>query len=120
MEYSQYIKTNHWKTLRERFINSRRFTGECFVCGKSLDKKYAIIHHKTYKYIWKEKLQNLVAICRTCHQEVHYEKGIRLPLTKETLNQRVYKLRTGKRQLPVLNLIEVAQARQGVCRQLAS
>lgn len=90
--YSDYLQSTHWKDLRKHFFRSKRFTGICFICQKKFEKFN--IHHKTYKWIGKEKLQNLVALCAECHHKVHFQDDKKLPLIPKILNERVYKLRT--------------------------
>lgn len=91
MNYKQYLKSEHWKNIRNRFIKSKRYNWLCFICNKEL--KNPVIHHKTYKNIWKEKLHNLVAVCKWCHKDIHFENWVKLPLIAETLNNRVYFLK---------------------------
>lgn len=95
MEYLEYLKSTHWKLMRERFFKSKRFKGYCFICEKP--QNVYDIHHKTYSHKGREKLQNLVALCRSCHHDVHFEDGIKFPLTPQVLNNRVYALRSRKK-----------------------
>jgi 5-methylcytosine-specific restriction endonuclease McrA len=93
--YKEYLQSEHWKSLKERFYKSKRFKNKCFVCNQ-VSEKYNI-HHKTYKWRGKEKLQNLVALCSKCHTEVHFKDGVKLLNDKHTLNQRVYYLKSQKK-----------------------
>lgn len=93
--YQEYLQSEHWKLLKKRFYESKRFKDCCFVCEKKCVSYH--IHHKTYKWIRKEKLQNLVALCPQCHKEVHFLNNQKLPLLSDVLNQRVYALKTQKK-----------------------
>ena len=66
-EYYAYIRSEKWKKVRERYWKSKQ-PKVCFICGtaKELD-----LHHRTYKRLGCEHLRDLVALCRTCHNEVH-------------------------------------------------
>lgn len=70
-EYSQYLKTPHWRKLRLQTLN--RFMHKCAPCGSS---KKLQVHHMTYERNGKSVLYNeidadLVALCDVCHQTWH-------------------------------------------------
>jgi hypothetical protein len=72
--YSEYLKSNHWHNLRLRyyasklFTKNKRFPSGCHCCGFTGNLE---LHHRTYKYIGKERLQDLIPLCRRCHQDTH-------------------------------------------------
>ena len=66
--YQGYLKGEHWADVKARFRASKLYTGTCFICGS---KGRLDIHHKTYKNIGKERLTDLVALCRYCHIDCH-------------------------------------------------
>lgn len=90
MSYQKYLRSEHWKKLRKRFLDSKRFKNKCFVCGEQSGSYH--VHHKTYKRLGAEKLTNLVALCPSCHKEVHFVDGIKLDNVPEILNGRIYLL----------------------------
>jgi len=92
MDYKSYLQGSHWRQLRQRFFSSKRFNGRCFICSNK--EKIFEIHHKTYKQLGAEKLNNLVALCSTCHYAVHHDdQGNKLPMNGAILNDRVYRLK---------------------------
>lgn len=76
--YSDYLKSNHWYNFKIRYYASELFrskihfggiNGKCVCCqvpDQSLD-----IHHMTYKRLGKEKLWDVIPLCRNCHSQVH-------------------------------------------------
>lgn len=64
--YSKYLKSDNWRLIREKLFAKR---GEkCELCGKCWKIQ---VHHKTYKNVYKEKLEDLQVLCATCHQKTH-------------------------------------------------
>jgi 5-methylcytosine-specific restriction endonuclease McrA len=78
--YREYLRSDRWQELRRRFFaessrvaNMRKRLGTlccefCGVTGRPLD-----LHHRTYKRLGREKLTDLVLLCRDCHRTVHKE-----------------------------------------------
>lgn len=69
MSYQQYLASEHWKQLRLRFWASKLHGGRCYVCGANGVRLE--IHHRSYRRIGCEKLNDLCLLCRDCHQETH-------------------------------------------------
>lgn len=67
MNYSEYLQSERWQATRRRMMASKKVY-RCYVCRSTerLD-----LHHKTYKRIGRERLADLVWLCRACHQEAH-------------------------------------------------
>lgn len=74
--YRQYLKSNHWKDVRKRFYKKHRGKIKCFNCGRS--KVILHLHHKTYARLGKEKLTDLVLLCKSCHRQEHNLPKIKL------------------------------------------
>ena len=68
--YQEYLKSDHWKDIKSRWVVSGRLC-ECAVCA---EKKYEL-HHKSYKRLGKETLGSLMPLCRTHHKLVHQISG---------------------------------------------
>lgn len=64
--YSAYLQSDHWADVRSRFRKSK-LKKRCHVCRGP----YSDLHHRTYKRLGKERLTDLVPLCRDCHGEVH-------------------------------------------------
>ncbi|WP_354005557.1 HNH endonuclease [Paenibacillus polymyxa] len=65
--YKDYLGGRHWQNVRKRFAESK-FKNECNVC-KSKNKLN--LHHKSYKRVGKERLNDLVYLCESCHNKAH-------------------------------------------------
>lgn len=72
MYYKEYIKSDSWRTQREKAI--KLSNGKCFLCNRKFNKGLSIcVHHKNYKYPYgsKDELKNLVCLCEDCHSLFH-------------------------------------------------
>jgi len=67
MKYKEYLKTEHWQTVRrKKHLSNKLFNiDECAICGTT---KNLQIHHLTYKNIWHENNKTLRIICGRCHE----------------------------------------------------
>ena len=68
-EYRRYLRTEGWKERRKVALD--RAGGFCEDCGArgNLD-----VHHRTYVRKGAERPEDLVALCRECHDERHRGK----------------------------------------------
>jgi DNA-binding XRE family transcriptional regulator len=65
--YRLYLKSAWWTQRRKLYWDNHK--RKCTVCGAfALD-----LHHKTYININNEKDEDLMALCRACHDQIHYE-----------------------------------------------
>lgn len=65
--YNQYINSKEWKAKRQEVFDER---GE--VCEKCGSLHLVQVHHLNYKrFGGKEKMSDLMALCKKCHMEVH-------------------------------------------------
>jgi len=67
--YETYIASDEWKA--KRAIIMKRADGWCEGCGK---RRAAQVHHKTYRHLFKEQPEDLIALCVPCHQKKHPDK----------------------------------------------
>lgn len=65
--YRTYLNSVEWHKTKQRFRQSKLYKGCCAICGYKKND----IHHKTYKRVQKERLTDLIALCRSCHDLVH-------------------------------------------------
>ena len=63
---SNYYKTEWWRERRKEALEDA--DRMCDECGS---KKTLHIHHKHYKSLFKEKEEDLVCLCKSCHEDVH-------------------------------------------------
>lgn len=64
--YKKYLKGKWWVNLRSIILKRDNFT--CQSCGS---KKNLQVHHKKYRGFYKEKLKDLITLCKYCHWYQH-------------------------------------------------
>ena len=66
-DYKRYLASREWATLREAV---RKRAGNA--CERCDILPMQVVHHLTYERIGHERLEDLQAICKPCHE---YESG---------------------------------------------
>lgn len=66
MPYSEYLRTDHWKTTREGAL--QRAGRKCQLCG---EVRRLQVHHNTYENRGCEKPADLIVLCASCHDQFH-------------------------------------------------
>ena len=69
---TNYLYSKHWKQMRLKVYE--HFKGECQRCKTVLPLEQAVIHHRVYKNIGNEHMNDLILYCNSCHQKVHKNK----------------------------------------------
>jgi hypothetical protein len=65
-DYIAYINSKAWSMKKAQYRASK-LPQKCLVCGsETVD-----LHHRTYKRLGSEWLNDLVPLCRTHHDECH-------------------------------------------------
>ncbi len=74
----EYLKSDHWEELKKRFA---RQDETCEVCGckhwhQKRDGTWKAVrmfvwHHKHYRTVGNEQREDLMRICKRCHDECH-------------------------------------------------
>lgn len=64
-DYSDYLRSSHWQATKDRYRRSQ-LPQECF-CGET----EIHFHHLTYENLGRERLSDLIPLCRNCHAMVH-------------------------------------------------
>lgn len=67
-KYEKHLKTEKWANTRQLKAKEQNFT--CEMCGVEVLKGFHI-HHKTYKHLGNEKLEDLMFLCENCHKNIH-------------------------------------------------
>lgn len=65
-EYQDYLNSPEWRFRRNAVLKRDRHT--CQACG---DRRADYVHHLSYRYLFREPLFDLVAVCSFCHQQLH-------------------------------------------------
>lgn len=69
LKYYQYIKSKEWFDLKIDILQKRG----CY-CEKCKKRKYPAalqLHHLTYERLFKEEPQDLMLVCKKCHEKEH-------------------------------------------------
>ena len=88
---SEYLKSSHWKQLRQEKIEKNPLCEKCGV-DSNLD-----VHHLLYKNLYDISLDDLQTLCRKCHDEEH-KKIIKEEKKKFYKKQRNKKKRLEKKR----------------------
>jgi len=65
--YDEYLRSEHWKKVRKEVLSSAG--NRCQRCGSPGRLQ---VHHKTYENIGQEHVNDLLAVCRECHERIHF------------------------------------------------
>ena len=66
LRYAKYLRSSKWcKTRTKALLRDKH---ECRHCGSKVQLE---VHHITYKRIYKEKLKDLITLCKSCHMKEH-------------------------------------------------
>lgn len=76
--YDDYLASDAWKEKRLLVFN--RSNNQCEKCRK---KKAQQVHHLSYEHFGNELLEELLAVCLLCHDELHDGKLLDRYLTTE-------------------------------------
>lgn len=75
--YRDYLKSDHWQEFRARVLREsaaakklRRRHGK-IVCSFCFSDTKFNLHHKTYKRLGKERMDDVAIICDDCHEASH-------------------------------------------------
>jgi len=84
-DYEKYLKSTHWSRIKTVVKSVRR---TCEACSSGLDLH---VHHKTYKRLGGENMEDLTLLCQGCHKMVHEvqkNKKITIPVaTRFVINK---------------------------------
>ncbi len=69
----QYFRSKKWKEIRNSILKRDNFA--CVLCKLSTEVTTIDVHHKSYKNIFNENMDDLVALCRQCHNDLHKASG---------------------------------------------
>lgn len=69
MNYKEYLQSDHWGFVKAKKLYFCK--KQCCICES---KSRLEVHHKTYKNLGKEDLDDLIIVCRICHQSIHDEQ----------------------------------------------
>lgn len=70
-EYSAYLQTDHWRTLRARVLQR-----DNSLCQGCLVQRATEVHHLTYAHRGHEMAFELVSLCRQCHEALSADADV--------------------------------------------
>lgn len=71
LKKQEYIRSSPiWNQKRKERLKIDRYT--CYDCGAATNLE---VHHITYKRLYKEEMEDLVSLCRSCHDAIHKKYG---------------------------------------------
>lgn len=95
LEYSEYLQTEYWQQTRARILERDQHT--CRDCGTA---KRLEVHHLTYERLGCELDEDLLTLCRDCHQARHAPAEAIEPMEELQPRPRVNFAATGELSLP--------------------
>lgn len=70
LTYEEYLRTEHWKRTRRKALLRAGY--QCQKCGAT---SYLEVHHVTYARLGAERPDDLIVLCRACHDYVHVARA---------------------------------------------
>ena len=89
--WKPYFSSNHWKNIvsRRREIDSNR----CRICGTAGSYNNPMnVHHLTYARFGCEDINDLICLCKECHQKLHNKRKEEKTVTEEMKAERMEKI----------------------------
>ena len=65
-EYDRYLRSPQWTHLRFEV-----FRRDGYMCQMCKANQASQVHHLTYKRFENERLEDLQAVCKPCHEKHH-------------------------------------------------
>jgi len=65
-DYKEYLKTKHWRETK--IWAKKSLSNKCHVCGSLRQLQ---VHHRSYKHLGNELIEDLEILCRGCHRGEH-------------------------------------------------
>jgi 5-methylcytosine-specific restriction endonuclease McrA len=83
MPYEEYLDTEHWKHFRTEALRAAQY--KCAVCaatGTELN-----VHHNNYSNRGRETFNDVVALCKVCHERFHAPDEIGTPINHAKIHK---------------------------------
>jgi hypothetical protein len=90
MPYKRFLQTDYWKEVRRLVFE--KYGKQCEVCKSEKDIH---LHHFDYENLGKEKYDDLVPLCESCHFTLHDSKGF-IPAKYAIFNRESLKIAIDK------------------------
>jgi hypothetical protein len=63
--YKEYLDSDLWREKSNLILSEYHY---CYICKQNNSQ---IVHHKTYEHVCNEQKKDLIAICWSCHDNIH-------------------------------------------------
>ena len=70
MNYRQYLKSDTWRQKAKQTVKQAGY--KCALCSGVIGLQ---VHHRTYKRLGRELPEDLIVLCRACHERHHQIKS---------------------------------------------
>ena len=90
--YYDYINSDAWTKIRKLYYNSS-IAKKCYICDVPYSEENLDLHHLHYNTFMHERIQDLVYLCRKCHELVHETHRDLSKLHKVSIKDTTNKLR---------------------------
>jgi hypothetical protein len=67
--YHWYLASPSWYERRKWILKRANF-----LCEKCRKRPATVVHHRTYKRVFNEEPADLIALCGSCHAEIHWRQ----------------------------------------------
>ena len=79
--YKEYLDSYTWKAVKKVKLEENP---ECEVCWDDA----TTVHHLSYERLWREKENDIVSICESCHHECHFIEWYQIKNSWKELKKR--------------------------------
>lgn len=71
-EYEKHLNSPKWKKFRSSILKS--YDNICQKCKNKFNAKILHVHHLHYNTLGDEKPEDVLLVCKPCHEEIHGRK----------------------------------------------
>ena len=75
-KYGTYMASPAWFARRHRWVRewteASGYPPACLICGGEWTEHQGDLHHRSYKRLGHEQSADLIALCRSCHDQLHH------------------------------------------------
>ena len=98
-DYHEYLKSDEWKIKREERLVIDKYT--CVICKEEAEQ----VHHLTYIRVKNEDMNDLISVCRKCHEVIH-NKDINLKIRLDRITNQISELIKEKNNLESIVMLK--------------
>lgn len=69
-QYHAYLRSQQWIDKRKLALDF--YDNNCGMCGSKFNLQ---VHHRSYRNIFKERMEDLMLLCESCHHRFHNKKA---------------------------------------------